>query len=103
MPPTPKTITVPDTPYGSVVEATVSSVHGDGDDTYVFVQCYQGDDYVFAAYYPVVDGKASCGPLSSFLWPSGAAQGVATEGWFPAKGFGSWKELASTTFQVTEA
>lgn len=95
-----RAITASDATYGGFTTATVTSQHG--SDTYVFVQCYQSGDYVYAAYFPVDENsEAVIGPLASTLWPGGPADCLATEGWFTAQGFGAWKVIASTTFAVT--
>jgi hypothetical protein len=95
-------ITVSDAAYGGMTTATVNP---GGADTYVFVQCYApdfGGKYVYAAYFPVdANNQAAIGPLSSTLWPRGAASCSAQEGYFTRNGFGRWESLAATTFHVT--
>lgn len=97
-----KTITVPDTVHGGMTVATCST---DKPDSYVFVRGFTPDletgQPVYAAYFPVVDGVATIGPIEGFLWQSGEGECHAEHGWFAAQGFGPWKVIASTTFDVS--
>ena len=93
-------VAVPDTTYGSTVVATATS---GSEDRYVFVQCYTpnlGGDYVYAAYFQVVDGQATVGPLWSTLWPRSDAECTAELGYATRDGWGKWSAFTSSTFHV---
>lgn len=99
----PGSIAVADTTYGSTSTATVT---GGGNAEYVYVQCWSPDlsgDYVFAAYYEVVDGPIAVGPFATgSTWATSAPADCRAEaGFFRAQGFGDWKRVTnSTTFHV---
>ena len=92
-------VIVPDAIYSGYTTALAA----DGpEDRYVFVQCYN-PEYVYAAYFEVVDGIAEIGPLWSTLWPESSAECTATLGYAEYNQGGNtqrWIELASTTFMV---
>ena len=99
----PTSLSVPDAVYGGTTTATVG---GGGRAEYVYVQCYKptfGGEYVFAAFYEIIDGSAELGPFAtgSPHWNvSASADCTAQAGWFTARGFGVWKVAADTTFHV---
>ncbi len=91
-------LVVPDAIHGDTVVAVANP---GGDKVYVFAQCWLLDGtYVFAAYYPVVNGQASIGPLAATTWPNAAANCTAQEGYFMRDGFGKWVMLAKDEFSV---
>lgn len=100
----PASIAVADTTYGSTSTATVL---GGGNAEYVYVQCWAPDlagEYVFAAYYEIVDGSAVVGPFATgSTWStSRPADCRAEAGFFKAQGFGDWKRVTnSTVFHVS--
>ncbi len=81
-------------------ETTTATVNPGGSRTYVLVQCYTPDGaYVYAAFFGVdADNRATVGPLTSSLWPSGAGDCTAQEGTFAKNG--RWQVAASTSFSV---
>lgn len=94
-------VSVPDAAYGSTVTATANP---GGADVYVYVQCYTPDidgKYVYAAFFPVVNGQATVGPLAATTWPNSDAGCTAQEGSFARDGWGKWNPVASTTFHVS--
>jgi len=77
---------VPDATYGQTVTA---SANPGGEDVYVSARCWLLDGtYVFAAFYPVLDGQASIGPLEATTWPDAPAHCTAEEGYFTRNDFG---------------
>ena len=92
-------ISVSDTTYNGYTTALTFDVP---EGHYVFVQCYN-PEYVYAAYFEVIDRVAEIGPLSSSLWPESSAECTATLGYAEYNKGGNtqrWIELASTTFSV---
>jgi hypothetical protein len=94
-------VSVPDGVYGG---STTAVAYPGGNDVYVFVQCYAPDfegRYIYAAYFQVDENnQVEIGPFWSTLWPNSGAACTAEEGYFTRDGFGKWKALASTTFNV---
>ena len=94
-------LVVPDATYGNTVTA---SANPGGTDVYVSARCWLLDGtYVFAAFYPVVDGQASIGPLAATTWPNAFAHCTAEEGYFTRNGFGKCVILATDAFEVAAA
>lgn len=98
----PASVAVADTVYGGT---TVADYTGSNSAEYVYVQCYKPDfngEYVFAAFYAIVDGQAQLGPFATgSTWTTPAPADCRAEaGFFKARGFGDWKPVASTTFHV---
>jgi hypothetical protein len=92
---------VPDATYGQTVTA---SANPGGEDVYVSARCWLLDGtYVFAAFYPVLDGQASIGPLEATTWPDAPAHCTAEEGYFTRNDFGKWVILATDAFEVAAA
>ena len=59
--------------------------------------------YVFAAFYPVVEGQASVGPLEATTWPNAPAHCTAEEGYSTRNGFRRWVLVATDEFEVVAA
>jgi hypothetical protein len=94
-------LVVPDGTWGGTVDAAANP---GGENVYVFAQCWlQDGTYVFAAYYPVIGGQASVGPLKATTWPNAAANCTAKEGYFMRDGWGKWVTLAEDAFSVAAA
>jgi hypothetical protein len=92
-------ISVADTAYA---DYTIAIVTPDEHQDYVFVQCYTPDGtYVYAAWFDVIGTEALIGPLWATTWPAGRADCRATLGYFMRDGWGRWKPLAETGFNVT--
>lgn len=93
------TITIADGVYGSTTIGTISTPR---TDTEVFVQCYLLDGtYVYAAIFPNINGQAVIGPFAATTWAIPSAANCKAElGYVTRDGWGKWRVLATTSFNV---
>jgi len=93
-----ESVSVPPSAYATAATATVSTSRTSAQ---VSTICYLDGKPVYTGLYPVVDGQATTGVLSSVLWPRSAADCTAELGYVSRDGMGRWTVTASTTFTVS--